>query len=138
MSDPTYTPHTTTWTDKKRHVPNPEADMDDLQARIADDVQRACKAFPPPRCERERVGVGDGAMFLTPAEISVFRLVGLGLTNQELAERLSVDVTTICTHINRIHDKCDIRGRARLALVSCHIWHIKRESRADALYPHKR
>lgn len=103
---------------------------EDFEARLCADIHRACEAFPPP-------GQRGGAIFLTPAEIRVFRLIGLGLSNAELAARLSIDLTTVRTHLKRVHDKCAIEGRSRLALVSCHIWHLKPESRKELSAPPK-
>ncbi len=55
---------------------------------------------------------------LTQSEFKVFRLLGLGLTNQEIAESLFISPLTVRTHVKRIHAKCDIKGRARLALTA--------------------
>ena len=55
---------------------------------------------------------------LTPGEFKVFRLLGLGLTNQEIAETLFISPLTVRTHVKRIHAKCDIKGRAKLALAA--------------------
>jgi len=55
---------------------------------------------------------------LTPSEFKVFRLLGLGLTNQEIAETLFISPLTVRTHVKRIHAKCDIQGRAKLALAA--------------------
>ena len=55
---------------------------------------------------------------LTQSEFKVFRLLGLGLTNQEIAEGLFISPLTVRTHVKRIHAKCDIKGRARLALTA--------------------
>ena len=55
---------------------------------------------------------------LTQSEFRVFRLLGLGLTNQEIAESLFISPLTVRTHVKRIHAKCDIQGRARLALAA--------------------
>lgn len=60
---------------------------------------------------------------LTQSEFKVFRLLGLGLTNQEIAETLFISPLTVRTHVKRIHAKCDIKGRAKLALAAyqaCH------------------
>ena len=60
---------------------------------------------------------------LTPAEFKVFRLLGLGLTNEEVAQTLFISPLTVRTHVKRIHAKCDIKGRAKLALAAyqaCH------------------
>ena len=67
---------------------------------------------------------------LTPAEFKVFRLLGLGLTNEEVAQTLFISPLTVRTHVKRIHAKCDIKGRAKLALAAyqaCH--HESTESR---------
>jgi RNA polymerase sigma factor (sigma-70 family) len=55
---------------------------------------------------------------LTQSEFKVFRLLGLGLTNQEIAESLFISPLTVRTHVKRIHAKCDIQGRAKLALAA--------------------
>jgi len=55
---------------------------------------------------------------LTPGEFKVFRLLGLGLTNQEVAESLFISPLTVRTHVKRIHSKCGIQGRAKLALAA--------------------
>jgi RNA polymerase sigma factor (sigma-70 family) len=55
---------------------------------------------------------------LTQSEFKVFRLVGLGLTNQEIAESLYISPLTVRTHVKRIHAKCGIQGRAKLALTA--------------------
>jgi DNA-binding CsgD family transcriptional regulator len=63
------------------------------------------------------VGYGNYST-LSVAEERVFRLVGLGLSNREIAERLFNDQTTIRTHVKRIYAKTGIEGRARLAVES--------------------
>ena len=55
---------------------------------------------------------------LTQSEFRVFRLLGLGLTNQEIAESLFISPLTVRTHVKRIHSKCGIQGRAKLALAA--------------------
>jgi RNA polymerase sigma factor (sigma-70 family) len=55
---------------------------------------------------------------LTQAEFKVFRLLGLGLTNDEIAQTLFISPLTVRTHVKRIHSKCEIKGRAKLALAA--------------------
>jgi RNA polymerase sigma factor (sigma-70 family) len=55
---------------------------------------------------------------LTQSEFKVFRLLGLGLTNEEIAQSLFISPLTVRTHVKRIHAKCDIKGRAKLALAA--------------------
>jgi DNA-binding CsgD family transcriptional regulator len=52
---------------------------------------------------------------LTKAELKVVALVTEGLTNPEIAERLTVSPWTIQTHLKRIFKKLGVRGRAELA-----------------------
>lgn len=103
---------------------------EDLEDRLSADVKRALEAFPSP-------GRTDGKIYLVPSEISVFRLVGLGLTNEEIAARRFISPLTVRDHLKKIYDKCYIKGRSRLALVSCYIWHMKPESRRELSTPPK-
>jgi DNA-binding NarL/FixJ family response regulator len=55
---------------------------------------------------------------LTNREDEVLGLIGEGLSNTEIAERLFVGVTTVKTHINAIFAKLGVRDRAQaMALV---------------------
>ncbi len=51
---------------------------------------------------------------LSEREIEVLRLVALGLTNPEIAERLYVSVRTVETHRAHISQKLDVHNRAEL------------------------
>jgi two-component system nitrate/nitrite response regulator NarL len=42
-------------------------------------------------------------------------LIANGLTNQEIAERLAVALSTVKNHIHNIFEKLQIRGRAEAA-----------------------
>lgn len=55
---------------------------------------------------------------LTPREADIVRLVGLGLGNKDIAERLGVSVTTVRTHLNRVYDKLKPASRVELALLA--------------------
>jgi RNA polymerase sigma factor (sigma-70 family) len=68
---------------------------------------------------------------LTPSEFKVFRLLGLGLTNQEIAESLFISPLTVRTHVKRIHAKCDIKGRAKLALTAYQACYSEQPDAAD-------
>src|SRR5690349_12243877 len=50
---------------------------------------------------------------LTPREIEVLKLIALGLSNSEIADRLVLSNATVKTHINRIFYKTGARDRAQ-------------------------
>jgi DNA-binding CsgD family transcriptional regulator len=52
---------------------------------------------------------------LTPGERNVALLVMRGMSNQEVADALHRDITTIKDHLTHIYDKLGIRGRTQLA-----------------------
>ncbi|MCL2396191.1 MAG: LuxR C-terminal-related transcriptional regulator, partial [Acidimicrobiaceae bacterium] len=63
-----------------------------------------------------RPGRGWGA--LTPAELSVVRVVGKGLTNRAAAEELFISSDTVNTHLRHAFTKLDIRSRRELATLA--------------------
>jgi DNA-binding NarL/FixJ family response regulator len=50
---------------------------------------------------------------LTPREIEVLKLIALGLSNREIADKLVLSNATVKTHINRIFYKTGARDRAQ-------------------------
>lgn len=70
-----------------------------------------------------RVETGlDRPVELTPREQEVLGLVGEGLTNQEIADRLYIEVGTVKNHVHSILQKLDVNSRedaaAYLALIN--------------------
>ncbi|GAB2982874.1 MAG TPA: response regulator transcription factor [Actinotalea caeni] len=59
---------------------------------------------------------GDAVRHLTPREREVVALVGHGLSNAEIAERLVVSPTTAKTHVSRAMAKVHARDRAQLVV----------------------
>jgi DNA-binding NarL/FixJ family response regulator len=53
---------------------------------------------------------------LTPRELDVARLVGVGATNQEIAKELFISESTVKTHVNSIFHRLNIKNRAQLAI----------------------
>ncbi|MBF8192186.1 response regulator transcription factor [Nonomuraea sp. K274] len=55
---------------------------------------------------------------LTSRELEAVRLVALGLSNQEIAERLVISPLTAKTHITRAIAKLDVRDRVQLVILA--------------------
>ncbi|GAA5154978.1 response regulator transcription factor [Nocardioides marinquilinus] len=55
---------------------------------------------------------------LTPREREILALVGAGLSNHEIAERLVLSPLTAKTHVSRILTKLDARDRAQLVVLA--------------------
>lgn len=53
---------------------------------------------------------------LTERELDIVRLVAQGMTNQEIADELIVERTTVKSHIARILPKIDARDRVQMAI----------------------
>ncbi|MFI6493842.1 response regulator [Streptomyces sp. NPDC050564] len=64
------------------------------------------------------VAVHERLESLTPRERDVTSLVALGLSNDEIAERLFVSPLTAKTHINRAMTKLAARDRAQLVVIA--------------------
>jgi DNA-binding NarL/FixJ family response regulator len=68
----------------------------------------------------QRSGTADPARLdvLTPRERDLMGLVALGLSNDEIAERLFLSPLTVKTHINRAMAKLGARDRAQLVVIA--------------------
>lgn len=65
------------------------------------------------RSERKRATTGWAS--LTRAELDVVRLVGQGLSNKDIAERLFVSPRTVQTHLTHVYTKLGFNSRVQLA-----------------------
>jgi DNA-binding NarL/FixJ family response regulator len=55
---------------------------------------------------------------LTPREREILELVGSGMSNDEIADRLTISKATAKTHVSRILGKLEARDRAQLVVVA--------------------
>ncbi|MFJ6793793.1 response regulator [Streptomyces sp. NPDC091268] len=55
---------------------------------------------------------------LTERETDVLHLVGQGLTNEQIAQRLVVSIATVKTHFNRVMSKLSLQSRAQAVVVA--------------------
>lgn len=83
-------------------------------------VTRSIVAFVPEEnvAEAPRSPPGGAGETLTPRELDIVRLVGVGMGNKEIAQRLGVSVPTVRTHLNKIYDKLGTTSRVELALLA--------------------
>lgn len=62
----------------------------------------------------ERGTAGDDEdLYLTPRQLEVARLLDRGLTNQEIAGHLNIEVSTVKIHVHNIMDKLGVRRRGQ-------------------------
>lgn len=57
----------------------------------------------------------DGDVHLTSRELEVLQFIGEGLTNQEIAARLVLEVGTVKNHVHRILEKLNVSSRQEAA-----------------------
>jgi DNA-binding NarL/FixJ family response regulator len=55
---------------------------------------------------------------LTERELEVLELIGRGLSNSEIAEKLILGEATVKTHVGRIFSKLEVRDRAQAVVVA--------------------
>lgn len=63
----------------------------------------------------DRAATAELAEPLSERETDVLRLIAAGLSNQEIAEQLYVEVSTVKWHINNIYSKLGVRRRTQAA-----------------------
>jgi len=79
--------------------------------RLVEAVRSAALVSPELQVVYE---AGDPTASLTPREREIAHLVGAGLSNQEIARRLFIAVSTVENHLNRVYRKLGADGRDRL------------------------
>ncbi|MCX4909091.1 response regulator transcription factor [Streptomyces sp. NBC_00878] len=78
-----------------------------LVEAFAHQARSASAAQPPP-------GLGT----LTSREVEVLKLIARGLSNPEIADRLSISEATVKTHLNRTMTKLDLNSRAQAVVIA--------------------
>jgi DNA-binding NarL/FixJ family response regulator len=101
---------------------------DAAPAELLDGIRRAAAGDSPfsqevlqrlvRRAVSAQIGTPQPVQGLTGREREVLDLVGAGLTNGEIAERLHIAVTTVKTHVTSLMAKTDSPNRVRLALLA--------------------
>jgi DNA-binding NarL/FixJ family response regulator len=90
-----------------RALPLEDAIAEALAASVP--AEQAAGAEPSAPAPSTQPQIADG---LTPRELEVLRLVALGLTNHEVADRLFLSRRTVDTHLHRVYEKLGVSGRA--------------------------
>jgi len=70
--------------------------------------------------QRDETASGGEDQFaqLTPREREVLRLIALGYTNRQIADKLCISVRTVETHRSNLTDKLGTRSRAQLVRIA--------------------
>jgi DNA-binding NarL/FixJ family response regulator len=71
-----------------------------------------------PRTAAEPDHAIPGLQQLTERELEVFRLLGRGFSNQEIARELWISESTVKTHVTRLFAKLKLRDRAQAVILA--------------------
>ncbi|MCP2339045.1 response regulator [Actinomadura rupiterrae] len=88
------------------------------EALLAPGVTRRLIADFAARPEPSSAGRPAALSAVTEREREVLTLVGRGLSNAEIAERLSISVATAKAHVARLLTKLDARDRVQLVIIA--------------------
>ena len=85
---------------------------------IADFAGTSAPAAPAPEPDTEPAADSSPIAGITDREREVLALVGQGLSNAEIAERLVISAATAKTHVARLFAKLEARDRVHLAIIA--------------------
>jgi DNA-binding NarL/FixJ family response regulator len=77
-------------------------------------------------------GAVDALQGVTEREGEVLALIASGLSNAEIAEHLTLSISTVKTHVRRLLTKLGARDRAQLVIVAYETGLVRPRARADA------
>lgn len=104
----------------------PQIEKDDGLRYLAGYIDKLLAAFPVSRLQKPNTQSEISNLQseilpepLSERELAVLRLIAEGLSNQEIADRLVVAVSTVKTHINNIYSKLGVASRTQ-ALARAH------------------
>jgi DNA-binding NarL/FixJ family response regulator len=74
-------------------------------------------------CVRARFTLVSSAQLLTDREHEVLRLIVAGQTNRDIAEKLSIGLETVKSHVHHIMQKMQVKDRTQAAVLATrHGW----------------
>jgi DNA-binding NarL/FixJ family response regulator len=91
----------------------------DITAQVLGEFSRlAAQAAPPPAPLPRSTSYDERLALLTKREMAILRMLGGGLSNQEIGDRLAMSVGTVKNHISSILSKLDVRDRTQAGLLA--------------------
>lgn len=77
-------------------------------------LERRTTSLSLEKLMRREAGVREAAALLTPRETGIVRMVGQGLRNKEVADKLCISESTVKTHLHNIYEKLHVDSRLAL------------------------
>jgi len=65
---------------------------------------------------RREAGLADANSVLTPRELELVKMAGVGLRNKQIAEKLGISEATVKIHLHSVYQKLGISGRVELSI----------------------